>query len=210
MSHIGLVLKLKYIGVGGCVLSFCRVLLSNHRKKLVVDGAASDWIPIVSGVPQGSVLGHLLLILHTSELFELMEDRLYYYIDASTLLAAIHKSVDRTAASLNRDLARIREWCSHWCMILNPNKTQALVVSRYWDSPSDLITPLSMVTWSCLGFPNALIRTSTSLVWSLAASSPSKTMCVVLFLMSLRELVFWGWWNIHLWTPLCYFVASLY
>ena len=25
--------------------------------------------------------------------------------------------------------------------------------------------------------------------------------------MSLRELVFWGWWNVYLWTPLCYFVA---
>ena len=35
-------------------------------------------------------------------------------------------------------------------------------------------------------------------------------MCVVLFPVSLRELVFWGWWNIYLWTPLCYFVAILH
>ena len=28
------------------------------------------------------------------------------------------------------DLARIHEWCNHWCMILNPNKIKALVVSR--------------------------------------------------------------------------------
>ena len=34
------------------------------------------------------------------------------------------------AASLSRELARISEWCNHWCMILNPNKTKALVVSR--------------------------------------------------------------------------------
>ena len=27
-------------------------------------------------------------------------------------------------------LARIQEWYNHWCMILNPNKTKALVVSR--------------------------------------------------------------------------------
>ena len=31
---------------------------------------------------------------------------------------------------LNRDLAMIQEWCNHWCMILNPNKTKALVISR--------------------------------------------------------------------------------
>ena len=34
------------------------------------------------------------------------------------------------AASLNRDLARIHECCNHWCMILNPYETKALVVSR--------------------------------------------------------------------------------
>ena len=34
------------------------------------------------------------------------------------------------AASLNRNLARIHEWCTHWCMILNLDKIKALVVSR--------------------------------------------------------------------------------
>ena len=31
---------------------------------------------------------------------------------------------------INWDFARIQQWCNHWCMILNPNKTKALVVSR--------------------------------------------------------------------------------
>ena len=52
--------------------------------------------------------------------------------DDSTLLAVVRKPADRpaVAASVNRDLARIQEWCNHWCMILNPNKTKGLVVSR--------------------------------------------------------------------------------
>ena len=34
-------------------------------------------------------------------------------------------------------LARIQDWCYQWCMILNPNKIKALVVSRSWTvSPS--------------------------------------------------------------------------
>ena len=47
------------------------------------------------------------------------------------MLAVVHKPADRpaVAASLNRDLARIQELCNHWCMILNPSKTKAPVVS---------------------------------------------------------------------------------
>ena len=99
----------------------------------MVDGATSEWIPIVSGVPQGSVLGSLLFIHYNSEMFELVENRLYASADDSTLLVAIvRKPAGRpfAAASLNKDLAGIQEWCNHWCMILNPNKTKASVVSR--------------------------------------------------------------------------------
>ena len=42
----------------------------------MVDGAKSEWILIVSGVTQGSMLGSLLFILYTSEMFELVENRL--------------------------------------------------------------------------------------------------------------------------------------
>ena len=33
---------------------------------------------------------------------------------------------------------------------------------------------------------------------------------VLVLLYSFRELLCWGWWNKHLWTPLCYFVAILH
>ena len=67
---------------------------------------------IVSGVPQGTVLGPLLFNLYTSEMIELVEKSLYAYADDSTLLAVVHKLADRpaVAASLNRDLAMIHEW----------------------------------------------------------------------------------------------------
>ena len=136
MSHSGLLFKLKSIGVGGNVPSICREFLSNRRQRVIVDDATSECITIVFGVPQGSVLGPLLFILYTSEMFELVENRLYAYADDSTLLASQFASQqtesDRpaVAASLNRDLARIQEWCNHWRMILNHNKTKVLVVIR--------------------------------------------------------------------------------
>ena len=132
ISHSGLLFKLKSIGMGGSAMSICSEFLTNRRQRVVVVGATSEWIPIVSGVPQRSVLGPLLFILYTSELLELVESRLYSYADDSTLLAVVRKPADRpaVAASLNRDLARIQEWYNHWCMLLNANKTKALVISR--------------------------------------------------------------------------------
>ena len=110
-------------------------------------------------------------------MFELVENRLYAYADDSTLLAVVRKPVDRpsVALSFNRGLARIQEWCNHWCMILNLNKTKVLVLSR-----SRTVSPPHGDNWSCLGFPFALVPTLTFLAWSLTAGWPSKTMCVVM------------------------------
>ena len=55
VSNSGLLFKFKSIDVGGSVLSIRREFLSNRRQRVVVDGATSEWIPIVSGMPQGSV-----------------------------------------------------------------------------------------------------------------------------------------------------------
>ena len=44
-------------------LSICLEFLTDHRQRVVVDGDSSEWIPIVSGVPQSSVLGPLLLCI---------------------------------------------------------------------------------------------------------------------------------------------------
>ena len=123
--------KLKFSSVGGSVLYIYNEFLFIHRQ-IIVDGATNEWFPIISGVPQLSLLGPRLSILHTLEMFELVEKWLYAYADDATLLVVLRKPADRpaVAASLNRDLTKIREWCSHWCMILNPNKTKVLVVNR--------------------------------------------------------------------------------
>ena len=68
-------------------------------------------IQIVSGVPQGNVLGPLLFILYASKMCGLVENGLYADADDSTLLTVVCKPADRpaVAASLNKDLARIQE-----------------------------------------------------------------------------------------------------
>ena len=131
VNHSGLLFKLKSIGVDGSVLCIYTEFLSDQRQRVMVDGAASVWILIITGVPQGNVMGPPPFILYSSEMFELVDNRLFANVDDSTLMAVVRKPADRpdVAVSLNMDLARIQEWCNYWCMILNPDQIKALVVS---------------------------------------------------------------------------------
>ena len=110
--------KLCSVGVGGSVLSVLTQFLSNRSQYVVVDGCRSKLVNVVSGVPQGSVLGPQLFILYTAELFSIMENKLYGYADDSTLVAVVPSPGERVAVSesMNRDLNRVSVWCNLWGM----------------------------------------------------------------------------------------------
>ena len=98
----------------------------------MVNGCRSKLVSVVSGVPQGSVLGPLLLILCTSELFSILENKLIGYADDSTLIAVVPCPGVRVtvAESLDRDLVRVNAWCDLLGMKLNASKTKTMIVSR--------------------------------------------------------------------------------
>ena len=87
---------------------------------------------MVSGVPQGSVLGPLLFLLYTAELFSVVESNLYGYADDSTLVAVVPSPGERIAVSesMNHDLNRVSVWCNLWSMKLNSSKNKTMIVSR--------------------------------------------------------------------------------
>ena len=122
VSNSSLLLKFKYVGVGG--MSICTEFITNRRQRVVVDGAASEWILIISGMPQGSVFGPILFILLTSKMIERVKNTLFADADDFTLPEVVCKPADRPAfaASLSKDLSWIQEWCNHNCMTLNKNK----------------------------------------------------------------------------------------
>ena len=61
VNHIVLVDKLKAYGIREGELQWSRDYWSN-RKRVVMDGAVSDWKDVTKGVPQGSLLGPLLYL----------------------------------------------------------------------------------------------------------------------------------------------------
>ena len=59
--------------VGGSVLSVPSQVLANRPKHVVVNGCRSNPVNVLSGVPQGSVLGPLSFLLFNAELFFILE-----------------------------------------------------------------------------------------------------------------------------------------
>ena len=69
VNHQCILYRLYPVGNGDSVLSILTQFLSNRSQHVMVYGCRSKLVDVVSGVPQGCVLGLLLFLLYTSELF---------------------------------------------------------------------------------------------------------------------------------------------
>ena len=87
VNHKALIFRLRQLGVGGLFLSILTEFLSNRLQKVVVDGQFNEYRNVISGVPQGSVLGSLLFILYTHDMWFVLENMLVSYADDATLIA---------------------------------------------------------------------------------------------------------------------------
>ena len=66
------------------MLSILTQFLSNRSQHVMVDGFRNKLVDVVSGVWRGSVLGQLLFLLYTSDIFSVLQNKLIGYADDST------------------------------------------------------------------------------------------------------------------------------
>ena len=62
-----------------------------------MDGCRGKLVNMVSGVPQGSVLGPQLFLLYIAELFSILENKVFGYADDSTMVAVVLSLGERVA-----------------------------------------------------------------------------------------------------------------
>ena len=66
VPHSCLLLKLESLGITGDLLNWIKAFLTIRFQRFVVNGCHSRWLPVISGVPQGSILDPQLFILYVN------------------------------------------------------------------------------------------------------------------------------------------------
>ena len=96
---------------------------------MAVNGVLSGEQAVLSGVPQGSVLGPLLFLLFINDITDDLETHLLLFADDSKLYQHIRSQADMEA--LQRDLARLERWSTTWLLRFHPDKCHVLSLGKF-------------------------------------------------------------------------------
>ena len=121
--HEGLILKLSRYGVCGNLLYLLKDLLKHRKQRVVLNGENSSWQGSTSGVPQGSILGPLLLLIYINDLSDGLSSNCKLFADDTSLFSVVHDATI-SSSELNSDLANISEWAFKWKMNFNPDQSK--------------------------------------------------------------------------------------
>ena len=120
VPHKRLLRKLYGYGIKGKVLAWIRNFLADRLQKVVVGNSSSKWGKVVSGVPQGSVLGPTLFSMYVNDLPSMVCSTLKMFADDTKLYRKIQDSGDIQA--IQEDLKKLGDWSDRWLLRFNLEK----------------------------------------------------------------------------------------
>jgi len=129
VPHERLLLKLDAVGVRGKLLAWIRGFLTCRVQRVVVNGSYSSWLPVRSGVPQGSVLGPLLFIIYVNDIYSVIHhSRHGMFADDLALYREVCTLTD--CELLQGDLSNVSSWSQRWQLKLNWSKCEAISITN--------------------------------------------------------------------------------
>lgn len=114
--------KLEHSGIRGRLLSWITAFLSERSFRVRIGDTLSEELPVVSGVPQGSVLGPVLFLVYINDLLEIITSPSCCYADDTKL----YNNPLTNRFTIEEDLIVIAGWCNKWLLSLNLSKCVVL------------------------------------------------------------------------------------
>ena len=128
VPHQRLLHKIEGYGVSGNLLSWVTNFLDHRYQRVAVDGVHSKWCSVISGVPQGSVLGALLFIIYINDLSENINCSIKQYADDTKLYTTVKDNND--VLQFQHDLDAVAEWSNVWQLSFNFSKCKHMQVGN--------------------------------------------------------------------------------
>ena len=131
--HERLLLKADYFGIRNKTNIWLRSFLTGRSQRVLINGSASSWSPVVSGVPQGTVLGPILFLMFINDPPTNTTSGIKLFADDCVLYRPINSVSDHFA--LQRDLDQLEKWAYTWHMKFATTKCFVMSVTLK-NSPS--------------------------------------------------------------------------
>ena len=120
VPHQGLLAKLDHLGIRGSTRDWIEGFLTDRQQNVVIDGQSSSSSTVISGVPQGTVLGPLLFLTYINDLPTHVTSNVRLFADDPILYREIDSPDDCNA--LQRNIDSLSVWESLWQMKFNISK----------------------------------------------------------------------------------------
>ena len=128
VSHKRLIIKSDRLGITGNLLRWIKNFLSERKQRVVLNGISSDWTDVISGVPQGSVLGPILFILYVNDLPDKVKSYCEIFADDTKVYKEINNLKDYE--DLQDDIFELCRWTTKWLLFFNSNKCKVLHIGN--------------------------------------------------------------------------------
>ena len=132
INHDLLIAQLHAYGIKGTSLKLLKNYLSNRYQRTKIEGKYSTWEELLTGVPQGSVLGPLLFNIYINDLFYAVEYSDICNFADDTTPHSSSTDIDKAISDVEHDCLLLVEWFRDNYMTLNASKCH-LLVSGYKD-----------------------------------------------------------------------------
>jgi hypothetical protein len=128
VSHEKLLRKLHRYGICGKTNNWISDFLLNRKQTVVLDGENSDVENVLSGVPQGSVLGPCLFLFYINDIPENITSTVRLFADDTIIYLALKPKTNNEI--LQNDLDKLATWEKEWNMEFHPDKCQVIPITR--------------------------------------------------------------------------------
>ena len=124
VPHRRLIHKLGNTGITGNLQRWIMNWLKDRRQKVVLNGSSSDWRSVLSGVPQGSVLGPLLFLVFINDISNNIKSGLSLFADDTKTFSSVKN--EALKRELQGSIDALYDWSKKWCMQFNAGKCAVL------------------------------------------------------------------------------------